>query len=58
VLELLTLHYDPMYSQSIGRNFSQFAHALPCELRDRSPRALSEAAGMLIGSETPANAHA
>ncbi|OSZ75183.1 tRNA 2-selenouridine(34) synthase MnmH [Hydrogenophaga sp. IBVHS1] len=58
VLELLTLHYDPMYSQSIDRNFNQFASALPCELRDRSAQALAEAASMLIGSETPANAHA
>ena len=58
VLELLTLHYDPMYSQSIERNFSHFASALPCELRDRSAQALSEVASMVIGSETPAIEHA
>ncbi|MGE0098619.1 MAG: tRNA 2-selenouridine(34) synthase MnmH [Hydrogenophaga sp.] len=58
VLDLLRLHYDPTYGQSIARNFSQFARALPCELRDRSPQALAEAARALIASETPATAHA
>ena len=53
VLDLLRQHYDPTYSQSIARNFSQFSQALPCELRDRSPEALVDAAQALIGSETP-----
>ncbi|WP_439587596.1 tRNA 2-selenouridine(34) synthase MnmH [Hydrogenophaga sp.] len=57
VLELLRQHYDPTYSQSIARNFNQFAQALPCELRDRSPQALTEAARALIDSETPTAAH-
>src|SRR3990167_7863204 len=35
VLELLTRHYDPMYAQSIARNFRQFPQALPLVLRDR-----------------------
>jgi tRNA 2-selenouridine synthase len=54
VLELLTRHYDPMYAQSIGRNFKQFPQALPCELRDRSAESLNEAARSLIASEKPA----
>jgi len=55
VLELLKLHYDPTYSQSIARNFSQFSSALPCTLADRSPQSLAEAARALVGSETPAH---
>ncbi|WP_137920604.1 tRNA 2-selenouridine(34) synthase MnmH [Hydrogenophaga sp. 2FB] len=53
VLELLTGHYDPMYAQSIGRNFTQFAQALPLALRDRSPSSLASAAQALIASESP-----
>jgi tRNA 2-selenouridine synthase len=52
VLDLLQQHYDPMYAQSIARNFKQFAQALPCELRDRSPQSLSDAARQLLASET------
>jgi tRNA 2-selenouridine synthase len=54
VLELLTRHYDPMYAQSIGRNFKQSTHALPCELRDRSNESLNGAARSLIASENTA----
>lgn len=51
VLELLTRHYDPMYAQSIARNFRQFPQALPLVLRDRSPLALADAARALIAAE-------
>lgn len=51
VLELLTLHYDPMYAQSIARNFKQFPQALPLVLRDRSARSLAQAAQALIAEE-------
>ena len=57
VLELLKLHYDPTYSQSMARNFCEFPHALPCELADRSLSALGEAARNIIASETPAAVH-
>lgn len=53
VLELLTEHYDPMYTQSIQRNFEQYGTALPCVLADRSPAALAEMARSLAGSEAP-----
>lgn len=53
VLELLTEHYDPMYTQSIQRNFKQYDTALPCVLADRSPAALAGVARLLAGSETP-----
>ena len=51
VLELLTQHYDPMYAQSIQRNFKQYAQAQPCVLKDRSPVALAELARSLVDSE-------
>jgi tRNA 2-selenouridine synthase len=51
VLELLTGHYDPMYAQSISRNFMQFSSATPLALRDRSSQALAEAAQALIAGE-------
>ena len=53
VLELLTEHYDPMYTQSIQRNFKQYGNALPCVLADRSPTALAEMARSLACSEAP-----
>ena len=51
VHSLLTEHYDPMYAQSIGRNFVQYGHALPCELSSRSPEALAQAAQWLVDHE-------
>lgn len=51
VLELLTQHYDPMYTQSIGRNFSQFGQAIPCQLPNRSVLSLTEAARRLMARE-------
>ncbi len=51
VLELLTEHYDPMYTQSIQRNFRQYGTALPCVLADRSPAALSDVARELLAAE-------
>jgi tRNA 2-selenouridine synthase len=51
VLDLLAGHYDPMYAQSMPRNFAQFAQAHPLRLRNRSCEALAEAAQALIASE-------
>jgi tRNA 2-selenouridine synthase len=51
VLELLKLHYDPMYAQSIKRNFKQYATAKPCVLRNRSIEALAELAHGLVDGE-------
>lgn len=50
VLELLTQHYDPMYAQSIARNFKCYGQARPCVLRDRSAEALADAARELIAT--------
>ena len=57
VLALLTQHYDPMYAQSISRNFTQFAQASRCVLPHRSEAALALAASQLIASETEAAEH-
>ena len=48
VQELLTKHYDPMYAQSIERNFKQYAQALPLELPDRTPASFAGVASTLI----------
>ena len=47
VAELLSLHYDPGYLQSIQRNFEQYGHALQLELADRSEACLRAAAQSL-----------
>lgn len=52
VQDLLTKHYDPLYAQSIERNFTEFASALTCTLPDHSPEALTQAAVFLIQSES------
>lgn len=48
VHELLTQHYDPMYAQSIERNFKRFPQALPLELPDRTPASFAAIAATLI----------
>lgn len=48
VRDLLLTHYDPVYRQSIRRNFAHYADALPCPLADRSPPALAALAGRII----------
>lgn len=48
VHDLLTQHYDPVYLQSMARNFSQYAHARALEPRDRSVGAMQELAGALV----------
>jgi tRNA 2-selenouridine synthase len=53
VLELLTRHYDPMYAQSIERNFRQYGQARICPLRDRSPAALQDLARALLNGVPP-----
>ena len=40
VQELLTLHYDPVYTQSMERNFQQFSTALLMSPTDRSQAAM------------------
>ena len=44
VRSLLTDHYDPVYLQSMERNFGQFATARRLDLGDRSEAAMRQAA--------------
>lgn len=48
VAELLTLHYDPGYLQSIERNFSQYSQAVQLDVPDGSPESLRTAAQALL----------
>jgi tRNA 2-selenouridine synthase len=47
VHDLLTLHYDPVYLQSMQRNFVMYPQARPIEPRDRSIDAMQELADQL-----------
>jgi tRNA 2-selenouridine synthase len=49
VQALLTQHYDPVYLQSMQRNFSQFAQAQAIEPSDRSAQAMRALANKLLG---------
>jgi len=50
VAELLALHYDPGYLQSIQRNFEQYGRATQLEVADRSEASLRAAAQSLLSS--------
>ena len=52
VRELLTLHYDPVYLQSIQRNFKQFADSKIIAPYDRSARAMAALANEMVGAQT------
>lgn len=46
--ELLSEHYDPLYRQSMGRNFSAYAQARPLVAPDAQPATLEAAAQRLL----------
>ena len=48
VAELLSLHYDPVYLQSIQRNFVHYANAVVAHAPDRSEFTLSRVAQALL----------
>jgi tRNA 2-selenouridine synthase len=52
VRQLLTQHYDPMYFQSMQRNFQLYGTALPCVLPDRSMPALGALARRILAGES------
>lgn len=52
VLDLLVQHYDPLYTASIRRNFSQYGTAKICSLDSRAEPAMSTAARELAGTAT------
>ena len=45
---LLALHYDPIYLQSMQRNFSQYKAARSLAPRDHSVQAMTELAGSML----------
>jgi tRNA 2-selenouridine synthase len=47
VQELLTLHYDPVYLQSMQRNFQGYVNATQVTLTHRSPQMISAVAQRL-----------
>jgi tRNA 2-selenouridine synthase len=56
VQDLLTQHYDPVYLQSMQRNFLQYAQAVPITSADRSLASMGELAQRMLremGAERP-----
>ena len=53
VEELLTLHYDPVYTRSMQRNFAQFAQALELDLPSGDDSTLAAAALQFIDGPRP-----
>ena len=52
VRELLTLHYDPVYVQSMERNFVQYTQAQCVAPRDHTDAAMSDLAAQLLTAQT------
>ena len=50
VQDLLVAHYDPVYLQSMERNFVQFAQASTLSPADRSVGSMQALAGLLHGA--------
>ena len=50
VKDLLVLHYDPVYLQSMQRNFTHYAAARPLAPRDHSVAAMQALAATLAGT--------
>ena len=50
VKDLLVLHYDPVYLQSMQRNFTHYAAARPLVPRDHSAAAMQALAATLAGT--------
>jgi tRNA 2-selenouridine synthase len=51
VHELLRDHYDPVYRQSIDRNFVQYPQAQVFESKDHSPAAFEQMAQAILAAE-------
>ena len=48
VQDLLTLHYDPVYLQSMQRNFKQYEHSKTIAPEDHSQRAMADLAQEIL----------
>jgi tRNA 2-selenouridine synthase len=51
VHELLRDHYDPVYRQSIDRNFVQYPQAQVFESKDHSPASFEQMAQAILAAE-------
>ena len=51
VRELLTLHYDPVYVQSMERNFAQYPQAQRVAPLDHTDVAMSDLAAQLLSAQ-------
>ena len=51
VQELLTLHYDPVYLQSMRRNFKGFDETVSITPKDRSPGAMAQLAREVLAGQ-------
>jgi tRNA 2-selenouridine synthase len=51
VLDLLKMHYDPSYHQSMERNFSQFSDHRSIECANRSMEAMNEVATSILANK-------
>ena len=56
VLELLTVHYDPVYLQSMRRNFRHYDAARVLHAPDRTKAAMAGLAGLLLDGQAAAGA--
>ena len=54
VRALLETHYDPVYSASIRRNFTQYPQAMPCPLKDRSTASMQAMAQDIVARQASA----
>lgn len=52
VQDLLTNHYDPVYIQSMKRNFAQYVQAVEVSPADRTPAAMLAEAQKLVAQDT------
>ena len=50
VQDLLVAHYDPVYLQSMERNFVQFAQASTLSPADRTMASMQVLAGSMLGA--------
>ena len=53
VRELLVMHYDPVYMQSIQRNFEQYGKAQVLTPRDHTIAAMQELARLMLRADQP-----
>jgi len=51
--EMMTLHYDPLYARSQGRNFQRLSQAVRAQSQDLSPAGIAELARRIAAMPVP-----